>query len=301
MNKKLTNEEFIKKAKKVHFDRYDYSLVNYNGSRLKVKIICPEHGEFEQECSSHLQGCGCPRCFGFKQTINDFINQANKRHNNRYKYHLIKKLTDRKQKVKIVCPEHGEFEQIASNHLNGNGCRRCHFENRILTTEKFIEKAKKIHGDLYDYSLVAYNRSRFDITIICKKHGAFKQMANKHLNGHGCQCCKFSKGQIKIREFLKHNNVLFEEQKRFEELDRLSYDFYLTKQNILIEYDGEQHFRPVKIWGGKNGFIKQKQRDEIKTHFAKKENIKLIRIPYTKIKEIDKILTNELSTIEQIS
>jgi very-short-patch-repair endonuclease len=300
MATRLTNKEFIDKANTVHKNKYDYSLVNYNNNRLKVKVICKEHGLFEQEAGSHLKGCGCPKCFGFNQTISDFISQANKFHKNKYDYSLINNINNRKEKVKIICPEHGVFEQIVSNHLHKSGCRKCHFENRILTTKEFVKKARNVHGNLYNYSLTEYEHSRLKIKIVCNKHGAFEQKPNKHLNGQGCPFCKLSKGEIKIKDFLDKNKIIYTRQKKFDECKntfKLPFDFYLPEHNILIEYDGEQHFTPVKIWGGNKGFIKQKNNDEIKTKFAQKQGIKLVRIRYNKIKLIEEILKKELSPI----
>lgn len=82
---KLTKEEFIKKAKKIHGDKYDYSKIEYKSAKEKVCIICAEHGEFEQIARNHLQGQGCPMCGGrVKLTAKDFIKKAKEVHGNKY-------------------------------------------------------------------------------------------------------------------------------------------------------------------------------------------------------------------------
>jgi len=106
------------------------TLVEYINSKLKVKIICPEHGIFEQNASSHCLGHGCLKCSKnikrstIKKTKKQFIIDANKKHNNKYDYSLIEYINS-KLKVKIICPEHGIFEQTPNNHLNGNRCPKC--------------------------------------------------------------------------------------------------------------------------------------------------------------------------------
>ena len=101
---KKTTEQFIEDAKKVHGDRYDYSLVDYVNSRTKVKIICQEHGIFEQEANSHISSKqGCPLCKGgIKMTENNFINIASDIHNNKYDYSMVDYINSHK-KVKIIC------------------------------------------------------------------------------------------------------------------------------------------------------------------------------------------------------
>jgi hypothetical protein len=140
--KRLTTEEFIKKAKKVHGDRYDYSLVVYNGYKTKIKIICREHGVFEQNPGDHYSnGCGCPKCYLIKKNRNinnqkigldKFIIRSNEIHNNKYDYSLVQ-YKNCKTKVKIICPEHGVFKQIPDHHYRGVGCPKCYdFTNKYL-------------------------------------------------------------------------------------------------------------------------------------------------------------------------
>lgn len=211
--KKITTQEFIERSKKVHDNRYDYSLVKYKGSSYKVKIICSEHGVFEQWPRDHYKGTGCPVCSqkrsnrtrGLSQE--EFIKRAKKVHENRYDYSLVEYKGSR-TKVKIICPEHGEFEQKAEYHLKGSQCPKCANSNMVrkgikLTQEEFIERAKEVHGDKYDYSLVKYINSNEKVKIICPKHGVFEQNANNHINNkRGCILCS-GKETATIEEFIK--------------------------------------------------------------------------------------------------
>ena len=189
-NKKHTNESFTQKAREVHGENtYCYSFVNYVNATTKVKIICPEHGEFEQSPSNHINfKQGCPICACVKKHTDDsFIEKAKLIHGDKYLYDLVVYMGAH-SKVKIICPEHGEFEQEASSHLQGVGCPSCG-GNKKHTSESFIEKAKQIHGNTYDYSKVLYKGNKIKIIILCNKHGEFKQTATSHLRGSGCPGC----------------------------------------------------------------------------------------------------------------
>lgn len=123
-------ENFIKKAKSVHRDRFDYSKVEYVNTKTKVVITCPIHGDFKQNPNKHLEGNGCSKCSGkYKITKEEFIEEANKTHNNKYDYSLVE-YKNKKIKVKIICPIHGVFEQSPENHLKGYNCRECNKDAR---------------------------------------------------------------------------------------------------------------------------------------------------------------------------
>ncbi|MDD4242683.1 MAG: hypothetical protein PHG08_00080 [Bacilli bacterium] len=130
--KKLTTEEFIENAVTVHGYRYDYSLVKYDGRFKKVKIICKEHGEFEQTPDKHLTSNGCRKCFkdthlaNHQLTTEEFIQKSTLIHKNNYDYSLVNYINNH-IKVKIICKEHGIFEQSPNKHLSGQGCQGCNF------------------------------------------------------------------------------------------------------------------------------------------------------------------------------
>ena len=150
----LKNSIFIEKAKQIHNDKYDYSKVNYVNSRTKVCIICPTHGEFWQTPHNHLKGYECAECGKekshlSKMTTEDFIVKSKEIHGNKYDYSkACYKTCD--TKVCIICPEHGEFWQTPSNHINGSGCPKCANEKRknalFKDTKLFIDAATLIHN-----------------------------------------------------------------------------------------------------------------------------------------------------------
>ncbi len=127
---KLTTDKFIQQSKEFHGDKYDYSLCEYIHNKSKVKIICPIHGEFEQEPRHHTKGRGCSKCgrviteTSIRSNTDKFIQKAKQVHNNIFDYSNVNYITDN-VKVKIICPIHGEFEQTPNNHLQGRGCKKC--------------------------------------------------------------------------------------------------------------------------------------------------------------------------------
>ena len=272
-------EKFIQKAKLIHGDYYDYSLVEYINCRGKIKITCPIHGEFNQIANNHLMGSGCNECNNNnKKARLNFENKSNVKHEFKYNYSLVEYINN-KSKVKIICPVHGEFEQTPLIHLQGCGCPKCS-DNKLNKVE-FIIKAKKIHGDKYDYSLSEYIGSKIKLKIICPIHGEFEQIPNHHLSGAGCPICNESRGEREIRKFLDNNNIVFIKQKIFNECrDKkpLAFDFYLPNHNMCIEFNGRQHYEVVRYWGGELGFEKQKKRDMIKKDYCEKNGLKLIII-----------------------
>ena len=193
----LTKEEFIRKAKEKHGDKYDYSLVDYKNAKTKIKIICPIHGVFEQTPDMH-QRTGCRKCGWIegrrKQvfTTEEFVKRARKIHKDEYGYSKVN-YVNIFAKVCIICPTHGDFWQSPKDHLRGNGCHFCRntkiSESQRSTKEEFIKKAQKVHGELYDYSKVEYTNNNTKVFIICKKHGDFYQLPSNHLSGKGCDKC----------------------------------------------------------------------------------------------------------------
>ena len=281
--------QFIEKAKKIHGDEYDYSKVVYHGACQKVCIICKEHGEFWQMPGNHLKGCGCPKCANrMPMSINEFIEKAKKIHGDKYDYSKveIKKSDD---KVCIICPKHGEFWMTLSRHLRGSGCHIC-AGNKKPTTEQFIEKAKEIHGDKYDYSKAEYINNHTPICIICKEHGEFWQMPTSHLiKKAGCPICNESKLEEEIYLFLEKENITFERQKRFENIRYIGimpFDFYLPEYNTVIECQGIQHFEEIHFFNDGHRL----EKDKAKYDGCVNNGIKILY--YTNIKNYKKYFNN---------
>lgn len=184
----MGKDEFLKRAKELHGDKYDYSKVKYVNNSTPISIICPIHGEFSQSPAVHLRGGGCPKCAGKNLSTEEFIQKAREVHGDKYDYTKVEYKDASTTKVCIICPEHGEFWQMPNRHLLGNGCPKCGGSYKH-TTEEFIRRASEVHGYKYNYSKVEYLNKETKVCIICPIHGEFMQAPNKHLIGRGCPQC----------------------------------------------------------------------------------------------------------------
>ena len=249
--KRKTTKEFIEQARAVHGNKYDYSLVKYINNRTKVKIVCPEHGEFEQRPDAHtLLKQGCPMCSGNKnKTTKQFIKEAKKVHNNKYDYSLVN-YTNALDKITIICPEHGVFKQSAHSHLCGTGCPKCK-QNYKYTKNTFIEKAQAVHGNKYDYSKVEYVNCKTKVKIVCPIHGEFEQLPDAHINkNEGCPKCgeitraRSAASSSRCEDILCTKLlVLFDEndiERQYNQDKRYPFfcDFYIKPLDLFREYNG---------------------------------------------------------------
>ena len=138
-----------------------------------------------------------------------------------------------REKVTIGCPKHGLFEQVAASHLNGIGCRKCGIEKKTSTLAYLVNRAKEVHGEVYDYSETEYVNASTKVSIKCPKHGLFKQLPLNHLAGRGCLSCNESKGELEISRLLTNYGINFIREYKIPG-SNYRYDFYLPTQNILI-------------------------------------------------------------------
>ena len=250
-SKTTTNENFIKKAKEIHGDKYDYSKTNYINNKTKIVIICPIHGEIEITPNAHIsEKRGCPKCgntlkgTNFKMSVERFIEKAQKIHGNSYSYEEVFYINNRTP-VNIICSTHGIFRQTPEVHLSGHGCPECanikRAEKNIMTTSEFIAKAKNIHGDKYDYSKVEYVKYDTPVTIICPEHGEFQQKPYIHLDGSGCQKCAmlFSNYEMELIDYI--SSIIGEENIIRNDrtiLNGNELDVYVPSKKVAFEFDG---------------------------------------------------------------
>lgn len=191
--RKLTESEFLSRANRLHFNIYDYSQVKYEGIFKPILIVCKQHGTFIQKPRDHLSGCGCPKCGllkrdeSLRKPLSLFIEQSRATHGNKYDYSLTKYKMGH-EKVIILCPIHGAFEQTPNNHRLGSGCPTCY---RDSSPDYFIRASQRLHNLKYDYSLVISKIIGPDdlVEILCPKHKSFFQRKRAHLAGQGCPSC----------------------------------------------------------------------------------------------------------------
>lgn len=194
----LTKERFLALANSIHGDRYNYERVENVSYSSKIEINCDIHGSFEQNVGSHLSGCGCPKCANkdkgkaLVSTHESVIESFRAVHGDYYIYENVD-YSNNNTKVEIICPRHGSFFQLPSNHISGKGCKVCgrerQVENHKNSKEWFIVEAQKVFGDSYDYSKVHYVAMKELVTLACPKHGLFEKSPDHHLRGQGCPGC----------------------------------------------------------------------------------------------------------------
>ena len=296
-------EKVIGMAKAVHGNRYDYSKFTFKTVNDNAEIICKIHGSFFQNVYNHYgKKCGCPVCSreNDRASLSTFVAKANEVHDGKYNYSKANYSTAL-SKITITCPKHGDFVQRAQSHLSGNGCMKCYREMNILSPEVFIKNAKGVHGDKYDYSKVVYKGNKQKVEIICQEHGSFWIKPNTHVSSrNGCHLCSESKGERAVELILKKYGITYIREYRIEP-HRFRYDFFLPDFNIYIEYHGQQHYKPVELFGGESEFKLTVKRDEIKTKLVYKTGGELVVVNYLNLnaRMLESILVGKLKRIYQ--
>jgi hypothetical protein len=186
-------------------------------------------------------------------------------------------------KIRLRCENGHEYIQLRGNLLAGKKCQKCYLENKIFTLDKVMCEFNRVHGNFYKYKMDNYKNLHSKIEITCKNDHTFLQKVSNHIQGKGCPICRESLGERIISKYLQDNKIKYERQKKFKDckyVSHLPFDFFLTDLNTLIEFDGIQHYKPIKQFGGDKEFNKTKIKDEIKNKYCLDNKIKLIRISY---------------------
>lgn len=388
---KKTTSDYIKEAKAIHGDKYDYSKSEYTRADNKITITCKEHGDFQIRAVAHIlksaKPQGCRKCGNIERGLQERANRAKtliadfkKVHGDRYDYsesiyHGFNK------KIKIRCKVHGVFEMTPATHIHQkSNCKKCIDDdlkkngahNRI-DTNIFIKRAIEKHGDAYNYSKTVFTGMHMPITVICNKHNEeFTQSkAQNHLENEfncptclqnrydehresirlsihevkkrikeihgdfievidfknysnveskilfrcnrfdwhndfystfhmatgrdssGCPICKMSKGQREIILILNRKGISHETEKYFKELGKKRFDIFINDLNLIIEYNGRQHYIPVEPFGGEKGLKRTQNSDKLKKQYCIDNQINYEVIRYDEVidKRMDEILS----------
>ena len=271
--------EFIKRSRKTHGNKYDYSKVHqYKTQKENVIIICPIHGEFEQNPFSHYNGSGCSKCWEEIRsevlTIpwEDILKSFRETHGYKYQYNKDD-YKNSSSKLRITCLKHGEFLQNVNSHKYGYGCPKCGRDriSEFLTTpwEEVLKSFRETHKDEYEYTPETYTLLETPMEMFCTKHGRFEQTPKNHRRGSGCPVCNSSRGEKEIEFLLRDLEIEYEHQKKFPELSvYYRYDFFIPSINTIVEYNGLQHYEPVEHFGGLKSLKNTQKRDEIKKQYC---------------------------------
>jgi len=301
VNQRITFKEFVKRSNEIHGGWFEYDPSTYKQTANKTKIICPEHGEFHQTPPNHLKSTKpCPKCRGiFVTDFESFLNKAREIHGDEYEY-IESSYTSSQGKISFTCKKHGLQNIWLQGHISGGkGCPECSLERRTInqtkTFDDFLLDAMRVHKSKYEYVESTYSSALKKMEIICEIHGSFLQSPDNHLHGKGCRKCKTSHGENYIKEILEENDIEF----IFDWSDHdcivkrpLKFDFFIPELNIIIEYDGIQHFEPSDFFGGEKAFKKLQKYDRLKNKWADKNGFKLVRVKYDQ--DIDRVIDDEV-------
>lgn len=242
---------FIERATNKFRGKFDYSNMDFTHMTKVVNITCPTHDSFSVTPIIHLQlKYGCPKCgneaVGKSRTLSNesCLKKFKEVHGDRYDYSKVI-YTRKKSKVKIICYNHGEFQQTPNDHCMGKGCPMCSFEKlrkeRQLSLGEILSRASLTHKGKYTYDIGEYKSSKDKINIICPIHGLFSQAIDKHLVGRGCpKCsCHMSKAEDEIITFIQDELGTSIIQREKSIIKPYEIDIFLPELNKAIEFNGE--------------------------------------------------------------
>ena len=273
---RMSAEKFISRCVEMHGDKYNLSKVLYSGMAKKIEVICPSHGSFFPTAGNFVGlGSGCPDCgrkaAGLKsrESLEHYVKKARVKHGDKFSYNGVT-YRGSSAYLSITCPEHGEFEQLAQDHIKGIGCAKCSFPMWDQAT--FVSLANIVHSGKYSYNNARYSKAQENTEITCPIHGPFWQTPNSHVNDSaGCPRCASvgpSTGQLEIAEFLGKTTEVILEKRLSESNKRL--DMFLPEHSLAVEYHG-------LVWHSTK-FSTEPRKDFIKHQLASSEGIRTIHI-----------------------
>jgi hypothetical protein len=301
-DKNRLNVEIIKNRLKDINNDIEIIGGTYNNQQSKLNCRCRicEH-IWSPRSNDLLRGKGCPKCSRSNANISKtfthskFLNVMKQIDKNII---FLSEYTKARNKIKCKCLIcNNEWSSTADSLMRGHGCKKCSI---MKTDEEFLNQLYEVNELLLP--LEKYKGAESKIKIKCLKcNNEWYALPHGILRGTGCPKCNLSKGERKVVEYLDTNNIYYEPQKEYSELlgvgyGNLSYDFYLPKYNLLIEYQGEFH-DGTAYQQKPEEFEIQKEHDKRKKEYAKLHNIKLLEIWYWDFNNIEKILNKELGLL----
>ena len=299
MPKKKTTEEFKKDVYNIFGDEYEV-LGDYKNNKTKIKMkhcICNKEYETATPHDILNKKTTCPWCAGRITTLERLLEDLPKQ------FTYISGFNKWSTKCKFKCSKcNHEFDQAPKYIVNGRGCPWC-AGTKNYTHDEFINILYNKFDDIDDYDFLnQYKNTSTALEIRHKKCGSLFTKDPEHfLRGQRCPYCygNVSQGELFIEKFLKSNQISFVKEKQFDDFisknsQPYKFDFYIEKLNLLIEYDGEQHFKPWSSKSGKENLKMNIQNDKIKNDYIINNNLNLLRIHYSELKNIKNILYNIL-------
>lgn len=280
----VNTEIFIERSKAIYGDFFEYKNTVYEHMRRELVVTCPVHGDITVIAKQHLKGFGCLLCARGRQGVRrraskaaTLEDRATEVHKGKYLYHLVEYINS-DTKVTIVCPKHGNFLVVPTEHLRGSGCPQCAFEaiseaKRIPLEEVAVRLSERIGEIRYEYDLSNYVNMMSKISIKCPIHGWFKQITSNHLGGSGCpKCakCGFNPSKPGWLYILKHENIWKigitnrRVKSRLQEINKSSgYEFSVVNsflfqngtvpdaiETVLLSEYRKTHKQPKEVFSG---------------------------------------------------
>lgn len=306
MPRRKTHEEFIKELNGIN--KNIRILSEYKNARTYVDCLCMVDGhKWKATPDNLLHGTGCPRCVGKHKNTEIFIDELK---NINPSIKILGEYTTNDTKIKCLCLIHNKvFYSRPSDLLLGKGCSECRKQKVSLALKMshktFLEKIYELNKNVE--VIGEYRNSHTDVKIKCLLCGRIWTSKPNNIFSKGiiCTCqqnTSMSKGEQKIAEILDKYKINYCYQQPFEGLvgvndGLLSYDFYLPDYNLLIEFQGEQHYKPCKIFGGEEKFDIQMEHDRRKREYATTNKINILEISYDRYMDIEKILIDKLNIL----
>ena len=309
---KYTDDELKKLTEEAGYQYVGFH--RQKNSQLYVDFICPKHEQKGIQSvlleSIKRKRCCCGACNGNNRTTEEFIEMVHEKCPN---IDVIGEYTGARQNVKVRCNICGtEYEAKAYNLLAGYNCMTCRNNNYKIKPPHFVsidEKLRKLqecHPDI-EFSNIPRN-ARDKVHCKCKicntEWDATYVNLTKKTAKTGCPGCATSVGENNIKSYLDKKCIKYETEKTYEDLKdirELRFDFYLIDYNVLIEFDGEQHYFPwnfgVSDYDALKRFENLKKHDTMKNDYCKKNNIPLIRIPYWERGNVECFLFEKLNEL----
>ena len=292
MPKAMTYEEIEKMVEKENYVLHKLFTKN---KKTWINITCPNNHNYDKRLDGFKSGERCAKCR--KLSYEEIKTRVKNRG-----YKLLSENYDSViGKILIECPRGHIIEMQLNNFTSGKGCKVC--ANNVKHSYDYIRKQIE-KEDGYKLLSTDYINGYEKLLIQCNKGHIYEAPYNSFRSGHRCpHCPQISLGENKIKEVLESKNIDFISQHHLKDCiykSKLYFDFYLRQYNTCIEYDGRQHFEPVK-WGNmtqeeaNNEFKEVQIRDEIKNKYCQLNGIKLIIIPYWEFNNIESILSNNLT------
>lgn len=300
---KKTHEEFTSLLS----DKFPNIITEdiYQTAKIKMKFKCKvDNYEWTTTPDVILRSKGCPKCNRVAKLTNDeFINRIKLNNPNYDNIEILSSYINLKNKIRCKCKIDGyEWDAMPDKLMSNSGCPKCGGTLK-LTHNEFVAKLNNSEKFKNIELLSEYEVQRKKIKCRCKVDGhEWFVLPQSLLKGHGCHMCNDTIGEKKVSEVLDSMNIEYLPQYRFDNcrhIRPLPFDFYLPKLNICIEYDGQQHYRPVTFGGctieqAIESHENTLMRDNIKNQYCKNNNIKLIRIKYSDYNNIESIIQNAI-------